>query len=124
MTNILLIDDEMLVRGTLGLMLTQAGHSVTFAADGEEGLRKVHAMQPDLVITDLVMPHQEGIETIIAIRKAKYAMPILAISGGSRGGFDYLRTAIEFGATKILYKPFGRAVFLQMVDDCLMTRNG
>jgi DNA-binding NtrC family response regulator len=76
-------------------------------------------LQPDLVITDIVMPNQEGLETIIAIHKADVAIPIIAISGG--GGVDFLRAAEVFGASKILRKPFRTAALLAMVNECLTT---
>lgn len=123
MARILLIDDEFLVREMMRITLTEAGHAVTAAANGEVGLRKMHELQPDLIITDIVMPHQEGIETIIAIRKADAAMPIIAISGGSTGKVDFLKAAAAFGATKVLRKPFGNAALIAMVNECLVERS-
>jgi DNA-binding response OmpR family regulator len=116
LAHILLIDDEALVRQGLSLTLTEAGHSVECAADGEAGMRKLEARLPDIVITDIVMPDQEGIETIIAIRKANPNLPIIAISGGSA---DFLHAASALGATRILRKPFGGAALLALIAECL-----
>lgn len=122
MARILLIDDEALVRETMRMTLSEAGHAVEVAADGAEGLRMVHALRPDLVVTDIVMPAQEGIETIMAIRKAAFRMPIIAISGGNTGKVDFLQAAAALGATRVLRKPFGGAVLLAMVAECLAER--
>jgi len=120
MATILLIDDEELVRQTLGHTLTDGGHTVVFASDGAEGLRQMSGASPDLVITDIVMPDQEGLETIMALRKLAAALPIIAISGGGRGGsLDFLSAASALGATRVLRKPFGKAALLEAVNDCL-----
>jgi YesN/AraC family two-component response regulator len=114
--HILLIDDEALVREGLGLTLTEAGHTVDFAENGDEGMRKLLARRPDLVITDIVMPDHEGIETIINMRRENPSLGIIAISGGNA---DFLRAASALGATKVLRKPFGAAALLQIVAECL-----
>jgi CheY-like chemotaxis protein len=123
MATILLIDDEELVRQTLGHTLTDGGHTVVFAGDGAEGLRRMAAVSPDLVITDIVMPDQEGLETIMALRKIAATLPIIAISGGGRGGkLDFLGAASALGATRVLRKPFGMAALLDAVNECLSGR--
>lgn len=122
MARILLIDDEALVRETMRMTLSEAGHAVTVATDGAEGLRLTLELRPDLIVTDIVMPAQEGIETIMAIRKAKLTMPIIAISGGNTGKVDFLQAAAALGATKVLRKPFGGASLLALVNECLAER--
>jgi CheY-like chemotaxis protein len=116
LAHILLIDDEALVRQGLSLTLLEAGHSVDCAGNGEEGMRLLEARRPDLVVTDIVMPDQEGIETIIAIRRDNPDMPIIAISGGNA---DFLHAASALGATRILRKPFGGAALLRAIGECL-----
>ncbi|MDQ7247638.1 response regulator [Dongia sedimenti] len=123
MATILLIDDEVLVRQSLGHTLTDGGHTVVFAGDGAEGLRQMHAVNPDLVITDIVMPDQEGLETIMELRKISATLPIIAISGGGRGGsLDFLTAASALGATTVLRKPFGGTALLEAVEACLNAR--
>jgi len=117
MANILLIDDEPLVRQTLSQILQVAGHSTTLAGDGNEGLRLFELGRFDLVITDIIMPDREGIDTIMALRRLAPNVPIVAISGGGRtGNTDFLRVAASLGATATLRKPFDMNELLQLVD--------
>lgn len=120
MATILLIDDDELVQRTLAHALQAAGHDVHTARDGREGLAKMSTSRPDLVITDVIMPNQEGIETIMELRKRDARIPIIAISGaGGLGRLDFLGAAAVFGATKALRKPFRPSVLVEAVRDCL-----
>ena len=89
----------------------------------ENGLLAMQLMDHrsfDLVITDLLMPEKEGLETIVDIRRNNSWMPIVAISGGGRiGPRDYLDTARCMGATATLAKPFGRQELLSTVNTLL-----
>jgi CheY-like chemotaxis protein len=108
MAHILVIDDHTAVRTTMRRALELDGHQVTEAADGVEGLRRFHERPVDLVVTDILMPNREGIETIIELRRTNPALPILAVSGGSltsdRDGI--LVSANLLGASRVLAKPF------------------
>ena len=120
MAKILIIDDEETVRFSLHEMLAEEGHVVDEAADGGEGLTKVCGNTFDLVITDLVMPRKEGIDTIEEIRRSFPNSPVLAISGGSRTrGVDPLAQASEAGASAVLRKPFSYGELLETVDALL-----
>jgi CheY-like chemotaxis protein len=104
---VLLIDDDPLVLYTLSKILVGDGYDVTTAVDGKQGLACVAADKPAIVITDLIMPEQEGIETIIHIRREHPEIRIIAISGGGRhGSFCMLPIAQSIGADAILAKPF------------------
>jgi two-component system, chemotaxis family, chemotaxis protein CheY len=85
-SKILVIDDDTIVRTTIVLLLEDAGHQVRWAVDGLRGMALFRSAQPDLVITDIIMPEQEGIQTITEMRKAKPDAKIVAISGGARIG--------------------------------------
>ena len=123
MANILIIDDEELVRLTLRQMLEDAGHDVAEAADGREGIARYKERPADLVITDIIMPEKEGIETIIELQHHDPAIQIIAMSGGGRlRNLDFLNVAEKFGATRILAKPFEDEEFLEAVEDCLRQR--
>src|SRR5436853_1437898 len=99
---VLIIDDDPLVRYTLSKILTSHGYDVVTAADGERGLAVIADENPAVVITDLIMPEQEGIETIIRIRREYPDVRIIAISGGGRyGNFDMLPMAQTLGADAI-----------------------
>lgn len=122
MTAILVIDDDAAVREVVSEMLKLEGYDVTIAANGREAIRLLDARGFDLVITDLIMPEKEGIETIAEIRRTHARLPILAISGGGRiGPSDYLETARYLGADATLAKPFARQELLTTVDS-LLTR--
>src|SRR5579872_2372438 len=103
MAAILLIDDERQMRRLISRILTGAGHAVHEAANGRLGIELFRQVRPALVITDIVMPDMEGIETIRALRADAPSLPILAISGGSHP--VYLRAATELGAMAALEKP-------------------
>ena len=119
MTRVLVIDDDPLVRATLRAILDSAGFEVVLASDGLDGVAEFKRRRADLVITDIVMPDMEGIETIRNIRELEPTVPILAISGGGRGvSIDYLRMAERLGATASLQKPFEADELIAAVDRC------
>jgi CheY-like chemotaxis protein len=104
---ILVIDDDHLVRYTLSKILQRNGYDVVTASDGKRAMTVFRAEQPDVVITDIVMPEQEGAETILLLRKERPEVRIIAISGGARtGNLDYLDMARALGADDVLSKPF------------------
>lgn len=117
---ILVIDDDVAVRTTLKLVLEDSGYTVAVAENGRAGMVLYRTLLPDLVITDIIMPDQEGIETIIEIRKDHPTAPILAISGGGRiGDTQFLTLAKALGASHVLAKPFAPAELLDVVAQCL-----
>ncbi len=120
MARILIIDDEPNLRSMLRRMLHQAGHQVSEAGNGAEGIDSYERDPPDLVITDIIMPIKEGIETIIALHRADPDLPIIAISGGGRsGGKDFLSSAEKLGARHTLSKPFRGEQLLGAVSESL-----
>ena len=117
---ILIIDDDKLVRDTLRRALEGADFEVVEAANGDEGIRSYDAEPIDVVVTDLVMPEKEGIETIIELRRRDPEVKIVAISGASRiAGYEYLNVATKFGADRVLAKPFRPKALLEAVRDLL-----
>jgi CheY-like chemotaxis protein len=113
---VLVIDDDVAVRQTIALLLEDVGIEVVQAADGKEGLRAFQRSRPDLIVTDIIMPEKEGIQTIIDIRKSDRYLPIIAISGGGRvGNTDFLEIASRLGATTTLPKPFDPEVLVGLV---------
>jgi CheY-like chemotaxis protein len=104
---VLIIDDDPLARYTVSRILTGAGYDVVTAIDGEAGLAAVAKENPTIVITDLIMPNKEGIETILGIKQGHPEIRIIAISGGGRyGNADLLPMAQSIGADAIVAKPF------------------
>jgi CheY-like chemotaxis protein len=117
---ICIIDDDESVRQTVGKILRGAGYAVTDAKDGEVGLRLVESMSPAMIITDIVMPNREGIETIREAKRRFPNIPIIAISGGGRLGPEgFLELAIKLGADDCLAKPFRQAELLNKVAHLL-----
>ena len=121
MARVLIIDDAEYVRQTLGQALEDDGHAVLMATNGREGLEVFGAERPDLVITDVLMPDMEGIETIRELRRIAPELKIVVISGGGRvNNVDYLELARKFGAAAALRKPFPLDEFCRVVNDCLI----
>lgn len=120
MARILIIDDEEDIRLTVRLALESMGHDVTEAVNGTEGLSRFAAESNDLVITDILMPDKEGIETIIELRKMRPALKIIVMSGGGRiNATHMLDTAKKFGAQSALKKPFSIDELCRAVESCL-----
>ncbi len=120
MAHILVVDDEAEVRHLIQDLLAREGHELIFAENGRQALERARDRSLDLVITDLIMPEMEGLETIRGLKREHKNLKIIAISGGGRTDpNDYLRTARVFGACKTLQKPFMIAEFLGTVKDVL-----
>lgn len=116
--SILVIDDDDIFRTGLCKILELEKFKVVEARDGVEGLSRFESERPDLVLTDILMPNKEGIETIIEILEKAPDQKILAMSGGGRGSpREYLEFAKDFGAQRILQKPFQIKVLLNMIRE-------
>jgi len=120
MAKILVIDDDPMVRQTIFKILRRGGHEVVMAEDGLRGMAAFRKERPDVVITDIIMPEQEGIQTIKQIRLEMRDAKIIAISGGGRvGNADFLSMAQKLGANEILAKPFLPEELMGRVQNCL-----
>lgn len=111
MANVLLIDDDEILRDTVAQFLELDGHRVTTADDGERGLEALRRdASLDLVLTDIYMPRMDGAHAIVELRKIKADLPIIAMSGGRRmlSSEFSLGTASIVGASERLSKPFTR----------------
>ncbi len=120
MKRILVIDDDVQVRQMLKQMLQRAGYEVVDAADGAEGIKLYRDEPTDLVITDIIMPEKEGIETIMELNRDFPDVKIIAISGGGRiDSRDYLEMARKWGTDRTFSKPFDRAQLLEAIQQLL-----
>lgn len=114
--HILVIEDHDPMAEVIGAILTADRHTVVRARDGRVGMDEFAATHFDLVITDILMPNQEGLETIRELVKIKPDIRIIAVSGsGQNGGMDFLHIAKAFGAMATLQKPFQPLDLLQLV---------
>jgi two-component system, chemotaxis family, chemotaxis protein CheY len=118
MAHILLIDDDSAIRHIGATVLRAAGHTVTEAEDGKEGITQFRSLHPDLVITDLVMPGQGGIETIIELQRMKPVPRIIGMSGVAHSP-AFLKMAKALGARRTLAKPFTKESLMVVVNDVL-----
>jgi len=104
---VLLIDDDAALLKLMADAFTAAGYTTLTAENGRKGLNLLDSYQPDLVVTDIVMPEMEGIGAILQIRRRPRPPKIIAISGAGFGGRrDYLSWAKHLGADEVLAKPF------------------
>ncbi len=126
MTEILIVDDDGDVRDALRYVLERGGFSVRIAGNGADALVDLRKSGADIVITDIIMPLFDGVETIHAIREEFPNIRIIAISGGGNVGAGeyqpeaittsaYLAAATKFGADAILAKPFETAELLVVI---------
>ncbi|MBL7211011.1 MAG: response regulator [Desulfobacteraceae bacterium] len=120
MARILLIEDDNDVREWLRQVLERVGYEVEEACNGDEGIERYREKQADLIITDIIMPKKEGIETITDLRVEFPDVKVIAISGGGRLGPEpYLELAKGFGANRIIMKPFTTAEILEAIQELL-----
>lgn len=119
MTRILVIDDDATLRVTLAAALSTAGHVAVEAENGVEGVSEARRHPPDLVIVDLIMPEQDGIETLIRLRATCPDLPVVAIAGARARNADFLSLATSLGATATLAKPFPTPTLVELVGRCL-----
>jgi len=118
---ILVIEDEPALLSLMDDLLTCAGYAVSPAENGRIAMEILRQNAVHLVITDLVMPEQEGIETIRKIRGLQPNLPIIAMSGGGVVEPDrYLSIAKAMGANRLLPKPFATELLLELVNDLLV----
>ncbi len=117
---ILVVDDEKPMRHVLKMALGNGGFQVVTAADGGEAINLARLMHFDLVITDMIIPGMQGIETIITLLAHDPQIKIIAMSGvlpGAKG--DFLPLAKALGASAVLRKPFDCERFITTVDDVI-----
>ena len=116
MARILVIDDEADVRTATRRILERSGHEVMEASSGEEGVESFNQNPADLIITDIVMPGQGGVETVALLREQNPGLRIIAMSAHA---LDELPEAAKFGAARTIVKPFTVDTLTKMVDEVL-----
>ena len=107
MARILVVDDEIGIRGAIQRALQRAGHEIVLAVDGLEAARAIREVGADLALIDIHMPNMDGIELLVAFQAVAPTMPVIVMSGGDRSRrMGMLTDATLMGATAILTKPF------------------
>lgn len=121
MPRILVIDDEPLIRSLLRRVLESQGYEVLEAPDGSAGTRLYRREPCDLIITDILMPEQEGIQTIRELRRDFPDVKVIAISGGGKAmsDTDCLHLAAVLGAQRTFSKPLDMKELLKSVQELL-----
>jgi len=124
MIKILVIEDDSSFRNVLVQMLEKVGFEVSQAENGNQAIKNCEKEIPDLVLTDIIMPDKEGLETIQELLGICPDLKIIAMSGGGRfGPNSYLPLAEKLGARKALQKPFMREELLAAINEVLGDKN-
>ena len=107
MARILVVDDEIGIRGAVQRALERAGHEIMLAVDGLEAARTIREVGADLALIDIHMPNMDGMELLITLQAIAPTMPVVVMSGGDRNRrMGRLADVTLMGATGILTKPF------------------
>ena len=120
MARVLIIDDDAPTRDVLRQLLNREGYEVVEAGDGQQGIQCSQAAPMDVIILDMLLPDQHGLDVIRALRQGSPTVPIIAISGyGYTGTSDFLGAAETLGAQRTFQKPFHLRELLRAVHDLM-----
>jgi DNA-binding response OmpR family regulator len=122
MPGILLVEDDKELREMLRLTLMRRKYTVFEAGDGKEAIFHFKPSITDLVVTDLIMPEEDGLKVIIKLRAIKPSIKIIAISGGGKvGPGSYLNLAKALGADAIFSKPFSTRDLIAKIEELVIS---
>jgi DNA-binding response OmpR family regulator len=122
MAGILIVEDDGDLREMLKISLLKMKYTVIEASDGKEALLHFKPGITDMVITDLIMPDEDGLKVIMKIKEIKPSTKIIAISGGGKAGpGNYLSLASALGADEVFSKPFSIHDLLKTIEELLNT---
>ncbi len=120
MAGILIVEDDNDLREMLKVTLLRRKYTVFEASNGKEAIMKFKPSMVDLVITDIIMPDEDGLKVIMRFRELKPSIKIIAISGGGKAGpGNYLNMARALGADEIFPKPFSINALNQKIDEMI-----
>jgi DNA-binding response OmpR family regulator len=124
LARVLVVDDDPMVCMAIEVYLERHNFQVTIADGGESGLRALESQSFDLMIVDIFMPHMRGFESIRIFHERAPSIPLIAMSGYAFANLntpapDFLRMALELGASRCLPKPFTPAALLAVINECL-----
>jgi DNA-binding response OmpR family regulator len=115
---ILVVDDDESIRAIYKHVLSREGYEVHTALDGIEAVAKTSAILPNLIVLDLIMPEQEGIETLLQLHSKHPDIPVVTISGAI-GASEYLHVSSLLGASVTLQKPIRPETLVETVRHVL-----
>lgn len=119
-SRILLIEDDEALRQSLARLLVRSGYQVTEAAHGHAALQCMRQEPAQVVISDMLMPYMDGVETILALRRNWPGVKIMAVSGGGMNSAEtYITIARAVGAHKVMAKPLIPSKFLEAIGELL-----
>jgi DNA-binding response OmpR family regulator len=120
MAGILIVEDDNDLREMLKVSLMRRKYTILEASNGKEAMAKFKPALIDLVITDIIMPDEDGLKVIMKFRELKPSLKIIAISGGGKAGpANYLSMARALGADEIFPKPFSINTLIAKIDEIL-----
>lgn len=120
MPGILIVEDDKDLREMLKTSLGKRKYLVLEASNGKEAISKFKPSVTDLVITDLIMPDEDGLKVIMKIREIKPEIKVIAISGGGKAGpGNYLNLARALGADEVFSKPFSVSDLMAKIESML-----
>jgi CheY-like chemotaxis protein len=118
---VLIVDDDPAILKGLSAAFERLGVRIETAVDGAKAIKRLTEAMPDLMITDIIMPEREGLETIMAARaRGAPGLKIIAISGGGRlDSSEFLGVARALGADAVLRKPFRPSQLIALAEELL-----
>jgi DNA-binding response OmpR family regulator len=120
MPGILVVEDDNELREMLKVSLTRKSFTVLEAENGRDAIIHFKPSVTDLVITDLIMPEEDGLKVIMKLRELKPSLKIVAISGGGKPGpGSYLNLAKLLGADEVYSKPFSVTEMINRIEELL-----
>jgi CheY-like chemotaxis protein len=120
MPGILIVEDEKDLRGMLKTSLIRRKYTVIEAENGKDAISHFKPLITDIVVTDIIMPDEDGLKVIIKLKELKPSLKIIAISGGGKAGpGSYLNLAKALGADAIFSKPFSVNDLIGKIEELL-----
>ncbi|HKK43653.1 MAG TPA: response regulator [Bacteroidales bacterium] len=120
MPGILIVEDDLELREMLRISMARKKYTVLEAENGREAILHFKPSVTDIVITDLIMPDEDGLKVIMKLRELKPSIKIIAISGGGKvGPGNYLNLAKALGANAVFSKPFSISDLMIKIDELL-----
>lgn len=114
---ILVIEDDILLRDAVDVILSQVGHQVSLAETGEEGVAMIGRVRPELILLDVRLPKMSGIDTLRVIRRAGHHMPILMLTADNSAAT--MRDVLVDGGNGYVLKPFEPDQLVRRVRETL-----